>query len=519
VDQPSKNLIDHKIKTVEQLRAIIGPRPRDRKVIMCHGTFDVVHPGHVRHLLYAKTKGDVLVASLTADEHIKKANFRPYVPEDLRAFNLAALEVVDYVIVDREATPLKNLGILQPDYFAKGYEYSAGGVDPRTQEEMSVLDGYGGEVIFTPGDIVYSSSALIELAPPEIATEKLMTLMKGESVTFRDLGAALDKFEGVKVHVVGDTIVDSYTYCSMIGGMTKTPTLSLLFQEKVDYVGGAAIVAKHLKAAGADVTFSTVLGDDALKDFVLEDLAKAGVTVDVIVDETRPTTNKNAIVSEGYRMLKVDTLDNRSISAKQVEQLKAAIAGSGADAIVFSDFRHGVFNRHTVPELASAIPANTFRVADSQVASRWGNILEFEGFDLITPNEREARFAMGDQDSVVRPLALELHRRAKCKTLILKLGDRGTITYRSGSAAPRAFFAIDSFVEKVVDAVGAGDALLAYATLSMIATGNAVIASILGSMAAGVECEHEGNKPVSPDAVRKKIHRVETHTLYRYDAE
>lgn len=520
MDQTSKGLVGRKIKTVEQLCAIIGPRPRQKKVIMCHGTFDVVHPGHVRHLLYAKTKGDILVASLTADEHIEKANFRPYVPEDLRAINLAALEVVDYVIVDHEPTPLRNLGIIQPDYFAKGYEYYSSGINPKTQEEMQVLETYGGEVIFTPGDIVYSSSALIELAPPKIATEKLMALMEAEGISFKDLNGALDQFAGIEVHVVGDTIIDSYTYCNMIGGMTKTPTMSVLFQKKVDYVGGAAIVAKHLKAAGAEVTFSTVLGNDALKDFVLGDLEKAGVDVRVIIDETRPTTNKNAIVAEGYRLLKVDTLDNRSISGKNVEQLKRQISQNMADAVVFSDFRHGIFNRHTIPELASAIPAGVYRVADSQVASRWGNILEFEGFDLITPNEREARFALGDQDSVVRPLALELHRRSKCKTLILKLGDRGMITYRSKSAEDyRAFFAIDSFVEQVVDAVGAGDAMLAYSTLAMIATGNEVIASILGCMAAAVECEHDGNWPVMPEAVRKKIHRVETHTLYRYDGQ
>jgi rfaE bifunctional protein kinase chain/domain len=518
MDQASKSQIGHKIKTVEELCAIIGTRPRQKKVIMCHGTFDVVHPGHIRHLLYAKTKGDILIASLTADEHIKKANFRPYVPEDLRAINLAALEVVDYVITDREPTPLKNLGIIQPDYFAKGYEYSSGGVDPKTQEEIQVLETYGGEVIFTPGDIVYSSSALIELDPPKIATEKLITLMAAEGVAFSDLYAALDKFKGVKVHVVGDTIIDSYTYCNMIGGMAKTPTMSVLFQKKVDYTGGAAIVAKHLKAAGAEVTFSTVLGNDAFKDFALGDLEKAGVNVLPIIDKTRPTTNKNAIVAEGYRLLKVDTLDNRSISDKNVKRLKKQIAESKADAVVFSDFRHGIFNRHTVPELTSAISANVFRVADSQVASRWGNILEFEGFDLITPNEREARFALGDQDSVVRPLALELHRRSKCKTLILKLGERGTITYRSNSPVDyRAFFAIDSFVEQIVDAVGAGDALLAYSTLAMIVTKNEVIASILGCMAAGVECEYDGNWPVLLEAVRKKIHRVETQTLYRYD--
>ena len=213
----------------------------------------------------------------------------------------------------------------------------------------------------------------------------------------------------------------------MIGGMTKTPTMSVLFQKKVDYTGGAAIVAKHLKAAGAEVTFSTVLGNDAFKDLVLDDLEKAGVNVQPIIDETRPTTNKNAIVAEGYRLLKVDTLDNRSISDKNVERLKKQIAASKVDAVVFSDFRHGIFNRHTIPELTSAISAGVFRVADSQVASRWGNILEFEGFDLITPNEREARFALGDQDSVVRPLALELHRRSKCKTLILKLGNAASL--------------------------------------------------------------------------------------------
>ena len=263
-------------------------------------------------------------------------------------------------------------------------------------------------MIFTPGDIVYSSSALIELAPPNIGVEKLMVLMEAEGVTFKDLRDALGKLKGLRAHVVGDTIVDSYTYTAMIGGMTKTPTMSVRFERKIDYVGGAGVVAKHLRAAGAEVTFSTVLGNDAYKSFVLDDLNTFGVHCLPIIDETRPTTNKNAIVADGYRLLKVDTLDNRSISDKIVEQLRRQIADTKADAVVFSDFRHGIFNRGTIPQLISAIPDGTFRVADSQVASRWGNILEFEGFDLITPNEREARFALGDQDSVVRPLALEL---------------------------------------------------------------------------------------------------------------
>ncbi len=510
MDEESRRLVSHKIKTREELASIIGPRPRERKVIICHGAFDVVHPGHVRHLLYAKQKADILVASLTADAHIVKANVRPYVPQDLRAINLAALEVVDYVIIDPNPTPLENLRHLQPDLFAKGYEYQHGGMHPKTAEEVSVLEAYGGQIIFTPGDIVLSSSYLIESQPPNIRVEKLMMLMSAENVTFRDLHAGLDAMQGIRVHVVGDTIVDSLSHCAMIGGMTKTPTISVRFENRTDFVGGAGIVSKHLRAAGAEVTFSTVLGADALKDFVLDDLAGAGVNVLPLIDDTRPTTHKNAIVAGGYRLLKVDTLDNRSVSESQVAKLRAQIATTPTDVVVFSDFRHGVFNRNTIAPMVEAIPDGVLRVADSQVASRWGNILEFSGFDLITPNEHEARFALADQDSVVRPLATELHRQAKCKTLMMKLGARGMLTYRTRPEGdPRTFFAIDSFVDHLKDAVGAGDALLSYATLSLKATGDDVVAAILGSVAAAVECESDGNMPVTPDDVRAKLTAIE----------
>ena len=77
----------------------------------------------------------------------------------------------------------------------------------------------------------------------------------------------LDTLGGRRVHVVGDTIVDTYTYTTMIGGQTKTPTMSVRFDKKVDYVGGAGVVAKHLRAAGADVTFSTVLGERPAEGF------------------------------------------------------------------------------------------------------------------------------------------------------------------------------------------------------------------------------------------------------------
>ncbi|MEQ1896028.1 MAG: PfkB family carbohydrate kinase [Vicinamibacterales bacterium] len=505
-----------KIKTREELRALIGPRPRETKVIMCHGTFDLVHPGHLRHLMYARTKADILVASLTSDAFILKAHYRPFVPQQLRAMNLAALEVVDYVIIDDQPTPIESLSQLQPDFFAKGYEYTEGGkLHPKTQEEVDILASYGGEVIFTPGDVVFSSSRFIEETPPNIGVEKLMALMESEGLTFDGLRAALETCRGLRVHVLGDTIVDSYVYTTPIGSSTsKTPTLSVKFEEQTDFAGGAAVVARHLRAAGAEVTFSTVLGDDEHKRFVLDEMDKHGIRCLPVIDPTRPTTNKAAYIANGYRLLKVDRVDNRPISDKAVAQFSQQLSSGEVDAYVFSDFRHGIFGKATIPQLTAALKTGPLRVADSQVASRWGNILDFHGFDLITPNEKEARFSLADQDSVVRPLALDLYKRAGCKVLILKMGARGIITYRAPSADIRSFFTIDAFARHVADPVGSGDALLSYASLSLRATGDPVIASILGTMAAGVACEHDGNTPVTPDQVRAKLSAIEKQTQF-----
>jgi|GEM_PF-25172 len=115
-----KDMFKRKIKTREELRAIIGPRPRVKKVIMCHGTFDLVHPGHIRHLIYAKSKADILVTSLTTDQHISKANFRPFVPEALRAMNLAALEIVDYVVIRRKPDAHRESQVHSAGLFRQG---------------------------------------------------------------------------------------------------------------------------------------------------------------------------------------------------------------------------------------------------------------------------------------------------------------------------------------------------------------------------------------------------------------
>ena len=157
--------------------------------------------------------------------------------------------------------------------------------------------------------------------------------MKRHKISFSILKKTVKSLKNITVHVIGDTIIDTYTRTNLIGGHIKTPTPSVQFQEKNDYVGGAGIVAQHLKSAGATISFTTVLGNDSLKNFVIKQMKKTKIKINPIIDKTRPTTNKNTIVSGGYKLLKIDKLDNQPISEKITNKIQFYIKKEKTDAV------------------------------------------------------------------------------------------------------------------------------------------------------------------------------------------
>jgi bifunctional ADP-heptose synthase (sugar kinase/adenylyltransferase) len=248
-----------------------------------------------------------------------------------------------------------------------------------------------------------------------------------------------------------------------------------------------------------------VVGEDELSGLVRTDLADAGVQVNAVVDRARPTTMKQRFWADGYKLLQVDELDNSPLNEIHIDEIRNHISDSEIDVVVFSDFRHGLFHAESISKLSAAIPDGVLKAADSQVSNRWGNILDFQGFDLITPNEGEGRFALGDQDSGVRSLALRLLEEGNARNMIMTLGERGVLAYRRSSTAPRSFFYLDSFANTLVDAVGAGDALLSAATLALKSSGSLVEAAIIGEAAAAVACEIDGNVPVERDDIKRRL--------------
>ena len=136
-------------------------RKPDKVVVLCHGCFDLMHPGHIKYLQSAKRMGDLLAVTLTPDRWVDKGPDRPVFDQTLRAESLAALQCVDYVSINQWPTAEETLRLLRPDIYVKGQEFEK--LKDKTgkiQKEQEVLKEIGAEMRFTH-EIVFSSTELI----------------------------------------------------------------------------------------------------------------------------------------------------------------------------------------------------------------------------------------------------------------------------------------------------------------------------------------------------------------------
>jgi rfaE bifunctional protein kinase chain/domain len=354
---------------------------------------------------------------------------------------------------------------------------------------------------------MFSSSKFIDEKKVNLDIEKLEFLLAEKKISFDELEKILQKFKNIKVSVVGDTIIDQQIYCHHTITQNKTPTLNLSYENNKKFVGGAAIVAKHLRAAGAEVRFISFSGKDSDTNFIIKELKKDQIKNTIFIDPKRVTNLKQSIYSKNYNLLKISKTNKQSLNQKELAELVKELKKIKNGLIIFSDFRHGIFDRTTIPVLSKNIKKNIIKIADSQVASRWGNISDFKSFDLITPNENEARFSTSDQDSNISSLSRKLFKISNCKNMILKLSENGALCVQKKSGKFESYL-IPSLVNKLVDPIGSGDALLAYSSLAFAVTKCHARAGLIGTIAAACKIELQGNIPIKNIDVINKIKKL-----------
>lgn len=149
------------LKLEELAEKIKNLKSEGRKIVYCHGCFDLMHPGHIKYFQAAKKMGDVLVVTVTPDVYMDKGHGRPVFNQELRAESIAALECVDYVAINKWPTAEETLRLLRPHIYVKGQEFEK--LEDKTgkiQREYKVIQEIGAELRFTH-EIVFSSTNLL----------------------------------------------------------------------------------------------------------------------------------------------------------------------------------------------------------------------------------------------------------------------------------------------------------------------------------------------------------------------
>ena len=519
-----------KVLTREQLLAVRAEaRANGASLVQCHGCFDLVHPGHVRHLRQAKTLGDALLVSITADRHVGKGRGRPLIPEELRADNLAALDFVDYVYIEGRPTAVDLLEDVQPDVYIKGREYERNN-DPRFLAERETVERHGGRVVFSSGDVVFSSTALIQSLEHDLDPfQQRITQLAGDPALAPDqLDTLIAGFRSRRVVIVGETIRDTYVLCDRPDVAGESPVMTLRPIAHRHYLGGAAIVARHCAALGAKPIFVTALPTGAEGDAVRHELAAEGVEVRSL-DIPTPIAEKQRFLVGAQKVMKVDLIERPALDANARDRFVALADSAAADAgpnaaAIITDFGLGLLTNATTRAVAATLRPRVATLA-GDVSGRRGSLLGLHHADLLTPSETEMRDALQLPDEGLPLAAWKLLEQTRASAAIVTMGPEGRIAFdrleddqvteaSAGSYQTRLRSEhVPALTPHAVDPLGCGDALLAAATLALASGGSLQAAALLGASAAAWEGARLGNLPCSAFDLRRTINRLHGASL------
>lgn len=456
-----------KIKTVDELLAL-REQNSDKKIVLCHGTFDICHPGHILHLQQAKDHGDILVVTITGDKHVRKRR-KTFFSEELRASHLASLEMIDYVCVLQEPTAVGGIRALKPNTFAKGKEYTDF-VNKETAEEQEVMAEHGGVVIFTDTD-EYSSTKIGYLSGlMSNAMEKEHLAEHGSE--FVDLSPSiyethqlqefLDKASKLKVLVIGEEIQDVWVYDNIGGYSEGNRSLSGKEINRKVQLGGSTIIASHLA------------------DFVFH------------LDKVNNNT------SYGPQIVKTRFLDavtesvvyhHKDIRCTPLEKLPDF---SKYDVVIVSDFGHGFINHEMADEISFQVSKGTTFLA-VQCQTNMDNYgfntpRKYGWADYFNMNRLEAEFLLGrkvlDDDDLIDSIRGELN----CEHFSVTLGADGAFVHDRDD-----FSYLQNLSRTVVDTIGCGDAFFALVAIALAVGMHRNVALLLGQIAAAIMVQCRGN--------------------------
>jgi rfaE bifunctional protein nucleotidyltransferase chain/domain len=498
-----------KVLSVNELALVTqGLRAEGKRVVLCHGTFDLMHTGHIRYLQRAAKEGDVLIVTVTADEFVNKGPGRPVFGEHMRAENLAALECVSHVAINYALTAVDLLDRLQPAVYVKGSEYRdhAGDVTGNIAREKEAVERHGGEIFYTD-EITFSSSSLLNehfgVFPPETRA-----FLEGFSRQWSDkkIHALIDSLADLKVLVVGDAIIDQYHYVSPLGQTGKGNVLAVQHKSEEQFAGGSLAVANHVSQFVKNVTLLSALGEyDSHEEFIRGKL-KSNVEPVFTYFAGAPTVTKRRFVDGDLAKFFEVYFFQESPSFVDggemvLDWLNAHL--SEYDVVIVADFGNGFINDKMVKVLSEKAP---YLAVNTQINSgnRGFHVIDrYSRADFVSLNEPEMRLAAHDRHGTLEDVCSGVAAKLGAKYFAVTRGTKGVVLF---DVKDNNFTRVPALSSRVIDRIGAGDAFLSLSALCLAGGLDCDVANFVGSVAAAMDVQIVCNRePIDSVGLKKYV--------------
>jgi cytidyltransferase-like protein len=474
-------------------------RAGGKTVVQCHGTFDLLHPGHIIHFQEAKALGDILVVTITDEHHVNKGPGRPYFNDQLRSQSLAALSLVDYVVLVPHPAAVEAIECVCPDVYCKGLEYQKDGTDVtgNIENDRKAVEQRGGEIAYV-GSVVFSSTRLLnnhfDAHAPQTKSFCMGVAQEYDKDKFRE---AVDEFQDLKVLVVGDIIFDRYTSVSVQGLTSKNRILSSRFLSEQTHAGGALAVFRHLREFTPNVKLVSLLGTEA---WVNDELSKY---IHPNEDEILRIPEFTSIIKQRFvepqlrdkemsKIFSVNYIDEKhpgeAIQKYLIERLQQHIGW--ADMVLVMDFGHGVMEqsvRDYVQENASFMALN----CQTNSNNHGFNLInrQYHRADSFSLDQAEISLATGKQSMAFSKELEDLRKHFGAKYAWLTRGGAETIGILKGELP----VSCPSFESNIVDTIGAGDAFCSLASLAAAKGMPLLTSTFMGQLAGAQAVRIVGN--------------------------
>lgn len=484
----------HQQELEELLRILLQNKSGANKTVLCHGVFDLVHPGHLEHFKQAKKFGEILFVGITADKFINKGPNRPFFNELRRASFLAALEIVDYVFIVDSDSALPAIQLIKPNFYAKGPDYRdlSKDITGKINLEKQEVERYGGQLVFTDG-FTSSSTVLINSSPSFQDSElrKWVSDFKSRS-NLRETIEWIDQLKNVEVNILGETIIDVYTSCAPLSKTSKDPILAFHRLDTRKYLGGVLAIADSCSKWSKGTRVTSVCGDD-FNIHLREIDREINFELDAITLEEFRTIVKHRYFDKnsGNRVFEYYDFNPEFLPEFTQERILKSIQSRLVKESLFliADYGHGFFGEKLISDISMSdifLSVN----AQANAGNRGFNTFsKYPRIDFLSLNGGELELEFRKKNLDYSSVVPKIMKDRGCRNAVVTLGGDGLLTFD----AKGEMFKTPAFASKVVDKVGAGDSVLAIASmLSFLAAPKEVI-GLLASVVAAFEVAQLGH--------------------------